>query len=184
MCQVIRQGFSKEYKLTVDGINLKYIFLICYICNWLQEKKIAGWVKQLTVPLFPGPNCSMPKNDAKCVIPVKYTSDHLDRWADEHNALFVSKQWCAPIIYLYGMLTLQSAVDLWLCACIYDNTIVMSCLFREQLKWLFLGAGDDLWTVAVGTIENKWLFWYTFHPFVVFTDHNTVSFINKMQSKK
>jgi hypothetical protein len=33
MCQVIRQGFSKEYKLTVDGINLKYIFLICYICN-------------------------------------------------------------------------------------------------------------------------------------------------------
>ena len=68
----------------------------------------------------------------------------------------------------------------------------MSCLFREQLKRLFLGAGDDLWTVAFGTIENKMIclivifeaFWYTFHPFVVFTDRNTVSFINKMQNKK
>ena len=27
-------------------------------------------------------------------------------------------------------------------------------------------------------------FWYTFHPFVVFTDHNTVSFIKKMPKKK
>jgi hypothetical protein len=108
ICQMITQGFPKEYKLTVDGINLKYIFLICYICNWLQEQnlKIAGGVKQLTVPLFPDPNCSMPENDAQCVIPVKRTSDHSDRWADEQNAVFVSKQWCAPIIYLYGMLTL------------------------------------------------------------------------------
>jgi hypothetical protein len=32
--------------------------------------KIAGGVKQLTVPLLPDPNCSMPKNDAQCVIPV------------------------------------------------------------------------------------------------------------------
>ena len=26
-------------------------------------------------------------------------------------------------------------------------------------------------------------FWYTFHPFVIFTDQNTVTFINKMQNK-
>ena len=86
----------------------------------------------------------MPENDAQCVIPVKRTSDHSDRWANEQNSVFVSKQWCAPIIYLYGMLTLQSAVDLWLCAFIYDNKIVIACLFREQLKRLSLGAGDDL----------------------------------------
>ena len=36
--------------------------------------KIAGGVKQLTVPLLPDPNCSMPENDAQCVIPVKGTS--------------------------------------------------------------------------------------------------------------
>ena len=28
-------------------------------------------MKQLTVPLLPDPNCSMPENDAQCVIPVK-----------------------------------------------------------------------------------------------------------------
>jgi hypothetical protein len=33
-------------------------------------------VKQLTVPLLLDPNCSMPENDAQCVIPVKRTSDH------------------------------------------------------------------------------------------------------------
>ena len=31
-------------------------------------------MKQLTVPLLPDPNCSMPENDAQCVIPVKRTS--------------------------------------------------------------------------------------------------------------
>jgi len=31
-------------------------------------------VKQLTVPLLPDPNRSMPENDAQCVIPVKHTS--------------------------------------------------------------------------------------------------------------
>ena len=34
--------------------------------------EIAGGVKQLTVPLLPDPNCSMPENDAQCVIPVWY----------------------------------------------------------------------------------------------------------------
>ena len=31
-------------------------------------------MKQLTVPLFPDPNCSMPENDAQYVIPVNRTS--------------------------------------------------------------------------------------------------------------
>ena len=34
-------------------------------------KKIAGGVKQLTVPLLPDPNCSMHENDEQWVIPVK-----------------------------------------------------------------------------------------------------------------
>jgi hypothetical protein len=33
--------------------------------------KITGGVKQLTVPLLPDPNSSMPENDAQCVIPIK-----------------------------------------------------------------------------------------------------------------
>ena len=37
----------------------------------------------MTVPLLPDPNCSMPENDAQCIIPVKRTSDHSVRWADE-----------------------------------------------------------------------------------------------------
>ena len=45
--------------------------------------KTVGGVKQLTDPLLPDPNCSMPENDAQCVIPVK--------------AVFLSKQCCAPI---------------------------------------------------------------------------------------
>jgi hypothetical protein len=45
----------------------------------------------------------MPENDAQCVIPVKRTSDHSDRWADEmadknqQNAVILSKHFCAPI---------------------------------------------------------------------------------------
>ena len=30
----------------------------------------------IIVPLLPVPNCSMPENDAQCVIPDKRTSDH------------------------------------------------------------------------------------------------------------
>ena len=37
----------------------------------------------MTVPLLPDLNCSMPENDAQCIIPVKRTSDHSVRWADE-----------------------------------------------------------------------------------------------------
>jgi hypothetical protein len=33
--------------------------------------KITGGVKQLTVPLLPDPNSSMPENDAQYVIPIK-----------------------------------------------------------------------------------------------------------------
>ena len=40
-------------------------------------------MKQLTVPLLPDLNCSMPENDAQCIIPVKRTSDHSVCWADE-----------------------------------------------------------------------------------------------------
>jgi hypothetical protein len=41
------------------------------ITDYKKILKIAGGVKQLTVPLLPDPNCSMPDNDAQCVIPVK-----------------------------------------------------------------------------------------------------------------
>ena len=44
-------------------------------------------MKQLTVPLLPDPKCSMPENDAQCVISVKRTSDHSVRWADEMAGL-------------------------------------------------------------------------------------------------
>ena len=37
----------------------------------------------MTVPLLPDLNCSMPENDAQCIIPVKRTSDHSVCWADE-----------------------------------------------------------------------------------------------------
>ena len=47
-----------------------------FLTDYKKILKIAGGVKQLTVALLPDPNCSMPKNNAQCVIPVKHTSDH------------------------------------------------------------------------------------------------------------
>ena len=41
-----------------------------FLADYKTILKIAGGVKQLTIPLLPDPNCSMPENDAQCVIPV------------------------------------------------------------------------------------------------------------------
>ena len=39
----------------------------------LHAGKKVRLQKQLTIPLLPDPNCSMPDNDTQCVIPVKRT---------------------------------------------------------------------------------------------------------------
>ena len=49
-----------------------YFSYAIFLADYKTILKIAGGVKQLTVPLLPDPNCSMPENDAQCVIPVKY----------------------------------------------------------------------------------------------------------------
>ena len=48
-----------------------YFSYAIFLTDYKKILKIAGRVKQLTVPLLPDPNCSMPENDAQCVIPVK-----------------------------------------------------------------------------------------------------------------
>ena len=48
-----------------------YFSYAIFLTDYKKIFKIAGGVKQLTVPLLPDPNCSMPENDAQCVIPVK-----------------------------------------------------------------------------------------------------------------
>ena len=59
---------NAQFLLLTYSIYFSYaIFLIDY----KEIFKIAVGVKQLTVPLLPDPNCSMPENDAHCVIPVK-----------------------------------------------------------------------------------------------------------------
>ena len=74
-----------HYLLLTYSIYFSYaIFLTAY----KKIFKIASGVKQLTVPLLPDPNCSMPENDAQCVIPVKRSSDHSVRWADEMEDKF------------------------------------------------------------------------------------------------
>ena len=51
-----------------------YFLHAIFLTDYKKILKMAGRVKQLTVPLLPDPNCSMPKNDVQCVIPVKRTS--------------------------------------------------------------------------------------------------------------
>jgi hypothetical protein len=71
---------------SIQFLLLTYIIYFSYAISLTDYKKflkIAGGVKQLTVPLLPDPNCSMPENDAQCIIPVKRTSDHSVHWADE-----------------------------------------------------------------------------------------------------
>ena len=46
----------------------KYFSYAIFSTDYKEILKIAGGVKQLTVPLLPDPNCSMPENDAQCVI--------------------------------------------------------------------------------------------------------------------
>ena len=53
-----------------------YFSYAIFLTDYKKILKIADGVKQLTVPLLPDPNCSMPENDAQFVIPVKRTSDH------------------------------------------------------------------------------------------------------------
>ena len=48
-----------------------YFSYAIFLTDYKKILKIAGGVKQLTVPLLPDPTCSMPENDAQCVIPVK-----------------------------------------------------------------------------------------------------------------
>ena len=72
--------------MTTNRLLLTYSIYFSYaifLTDYKKILKIAGGVKQLTVPLLPDPNCSMPENDAQCDIPVKRTSDHSVHWADE-----------------------------------------------------------------------------------------------------
>ena len=73
-------GHIRQVLLLTYSIYFSYAI---FLTDYKKILKIAGGVKQLTVPLLPDPNCSMPENDVQCVIPVKCTSDHSVRWADE-----------------------------------------------------------------------------------------------------
>ena len=58
------------YSILIYTIVLYFAYAI-FLTDYKKILKIAGGVKQLTVSLLPDPNCSMPENDAQCVIPVK-----------------------------------------------------------------------------------------------------------------
>ena len=55
-----------------------------------------------------------------------------------------------------------------------DDIVLPNCIY-------FL----KVWQKSEKIIPNweKKAFWCTFHPFVVFTDHNTVTFIHNVQNK-
>jgi len=59
----------KQSLLLTYSIYLSYAI---FLNDYKKILKIAGGVKQLTVTLLTNPNCSMPENDAQCVIPVMY----------------------------------------------------------------------------------------------------------------
>ena len=72
--------------MVINIVLLTYSIYFVYavlLTDYKKILKIAGGVKQFTVPLLLDPNCSMPKKDVQCVIPVKRTSDHSVRQADE-----------------------------------------------------------------------------------------------------
>jgi hypothetical protein len=48
-----------------------YFSYAIFLTDYKKILKVAGGVKQLTVPLLPDPNSSMPENYAQWVIPVK-----------------------------------------------------------------------------------------------------------------
>ena len=64
---VISCLFREQSKLLTYSIYFSYAI---FLTDYKKILKIAGGVKQLTVPLLPDPNCSMLENDAQCVIPV------------------------------------------------------------------------------------------------------------------
>ena len=76
-------------QLTLLTYSIYFSYAI-FLTDYKKILKIAGGVKQLTVPLLPDPNCSMPENDAQCVIPVSWINN-------QQNAVFLSKQCCVPI---------------------------------------------------------------------------------------
>jgi hypothetical protein len=75
------QSFCSSNQNVLLTYSIYFSYAI-FLTDYKKILKIAGEVKQLTVPLLPDPNCSMLENDAQCVIPVKRTSDHSVRWAD------------------------------------------------------------------------------------------------------
>ena len=75
------QSFCSSNQNVLLTYSIYFSYAI-FLTDYKKILKIAGGVKQLTVPLLPDPNCSMLENDAQCVIPVKRTSDHSVRWAD------------------------------------------------------------------------------------------------------
>ena len=90
-CISFFNGFSIT-RLVSLNLSLNILILLTYSIyfsyaifstDYKKILKIASGVKQLTAPLLPYPNCSMPENYAQCVIPVKRTSDHSVHWADQ-----------------------------------------------------------------------------------------------------
>ena len=61
-------AFLHQQALLTYSIYFSYAI---FLTDYKKILKVAGGVKQLTVPLLPDQNCSMPENDAQCVIPVK-----------------------------------------------------------------------------------------------------------------
>ena len=91
LCCISFNGFSIT-RLVSLNLSLNILILLTYSIyfsygifstDYKKILKIASGVKQLTVPLLPDPNCSIPENYAQCVIPVKCTSDHSVHWADQ-----------------------------------------------------------------------------------------------------
>jgi hypothetical protein len=68
--QYTKKCEHKQIGLLTYSIYFSYAI---FLTDYKKILKIAGEVKQLTSPTS-DPNCSMPENDAQCVIPVKRTS--------------------------------------------------------------------------------------------------------------
>ena len=171
--------------ITFNVINLYYIFLIDY----KKILKIAGGVKQLTVPLLPDPNCSMPENDAQCVIPVKRTSRgfvHVYKIIKQlfHACSGNNQNYCPAALEMTWKL-LPSASVLKSSPAPRDNSFDCSsrcwgwlgnCCLRPQATVLKSSPAprDNNFDCSLNRHEIT-VYYYTLHIFLLYKSNKTIS---------
>ena len=68
--QTFMNKYDRRGQINLLTYSIYFSYAI-FLTDYKNILKITDGVKPLPNPLLPDPNCSMPENDAQCVIPVK-----------------------------------------------------------------------------------------------------------------